>query len=403
VTPPARTVHVLTLNVGSSSLKYDLALVTKERVGARHVSGNISALGPRAVVSEALAGCAPESRRANIATLEHAVVLACLRAATVAHDLSLPIDAVAHRIVHGGTRYSEPTRLGPRELRDLERLAEFAPLHQPQALLAVRVAARALSPRLPQIGVFDTAFHATMPESAWRYPIPRALADRHGLRRFGFHGIAFESVMRRLPALAKRPRSRLRAILLHLGSGCSACAVRDGASVDTTMGLTPLDGLMMRTRSGAVDPALPHHLARTTKLRSDEVVEMLAAHSGIAGIAGHDGDVRSLITRERSDPAARLALAMFVSRIQKQLGAYLASLQGVDAIAFSGGIGENSAVVRERVLDGLQPLGIDLDRRANARAEDGDRITKRTSRVHAFVVGANEAEVLATSAERAIR
>lgn len=391
--------HVLALNVGSSSLKYDLALVVNQRVAASSVKGSVTDFGRRASVTETIAGCAPQTRRTNVMTLEHAVVLACLRAATVAHELGLPIDAVAHRIVHGGTKFIRPTRLGEAELRDLARLTPLAPLHQPQSLLAVRVAARALSPRLPQIGVFDTAFHATLPELAWRYPIPRKLADRFSLRRFGFHGLAFESVLGELPALVGVPRRRLRAILFHLGSGCSACAIRNGTSIDTSMGLTPLDGLMMRTRSGSVDPSLSFHLARAARITPDAVVRLLSSESGLVGIAGHGGDVRVLLDREHRDPDARLALSMFVDRLKKQLGAYFATLGEVDAIAFSGGIGENSPAIRARVLAGLEPLGIRVDARANANPQRfGARITTRGSRIAAFVIAANEGDELARHA-----
>lgn len=395
--------HVLALNVGSSSLKYDLALVVNGRVAASSVKGSVTEFGRRASVSETIAGCAPQTRRANVSSLEHAVVLACLRASTVAHELGLPIDAVAHRIVHGGTKFVQPTRLGTAELRELARLSPLAPLHQPQSLQAVRVAARAFSPRLPQIGVFDTAFHATLPELAWRYPIPRKLADRFSLRRFGFHGLAFESVLSELPTLANVPLHRLRAILFHLGSGCSACAIRNGTSVDTSMGLTPLDGLMMRTRSGSVDPSLLLHLARAARVTPEAAVRLLSSESGLLGIAGRDGDVRVLLQHERTDPAARVALAMFVDRLKKQLGAYLATLGEVDVIAFSGGIGENSPTIRARVLAGLETLGIRVDARANANPQRyGGRITARGSRIAAFVVAANEGNELARHALRAL-
>ncbi len=351
------TVHVLALNVGSSSLKYELALVTKGHVVARPLSGEIARFGPRAEVIESSAGAANarlKVRRGSLGTLEDTVVFAIDRARATATELRKPIDCVAHRIVHGGTRFTVPTKLGKRELLQLDELSPCAPLHQPAALRAVRTAMRALTPRTPHIGVFDTAFHATLPEAAWRYPIDKALADRHGIRKFGFHGLAFESVMRQLPDLIGKPRRRIAAVLLHLGSGCSAAAVKNGECIDTTMGLTPLEGLMMRTRCGDIDPAVPLHLSSAAGLSRSEVMKLLWRRSGLSGIAGGEGDMRTLLTRERTDPSARLALEMFVLRAKKQLGAYLALLGRADAIVFSGGVGEHAVTIRHRIVRGIE-------------------------------------------------
>lgn len=396
----ART--ILSLNVGSSSLKYELSIVVEDRLVARPLAGNIADFGPRAETRESVAGVALEPRRARIASVLAATKAAITRARVIAAELEIDLNVVAHRIVHGGARFVAPTPLDGRTLTALERLSAFAPNHQRDALEAARFAKRSL-PNATHVGVFDTAFHATLPESAWRLPIPRALADRLGLRRFGFHGLAFESVMERLPGLLGRPRPRVNAILLHLGSGCSACAVERGASIDTTMGVTPLDGLMMRTRCGAIDPAVPLRLASGTGLSLGAVESILARDSGLLGVGGHGGDVRELLRHERRDPRARVALAMFVARVRKQVGAYLALLPRVDVIAFSGGIGENSARIRARVLDGLVAFGVELDPRANGAPERfRGRITTRRSGVAAFVVPADESAVLARAAARVV-
>lgn len=394
---------LLTINVGSSSLKYDLLWLRGGEVRGRQLSGSVTRLGKRAIVEETITALGTTRRTAAIESIEQAALLACLRAATIAEELESPIDGVVHRVVHGGVAFRGATRLGKPELRALERLAIFAPLHQPQALRAVAVCAGAFGARVPQIGVFDTAFHATLPESAWRYPIARELVDSNGIRRFGFHGIAYQSVLAQLAERLRRPQNRISAVLFHLGSGCSACAVRDGKSVDTTMGLSPLEGLPMRTRAGSLDPSLPLTLSRVTRRPVDSIVDSLWKESGLAAVSGTDGDMRTLLARERTDSRARLAIEMFVVALRKQLGAYLALLGEVDAIAFSGGIGEHAHEIRQRVLSGLETFGIRCDPTRNRDpSQFEERITARTSRLPVFVLTANEADMMAELASEAI-
>ena len=390
---------LLTINVGRSSLKYDLVWLRGSAVRGRHLSGSVTHLGKRAIVEETITALGTTRRTATIDSIEQAALLACLRAATIAEELETPIHGVVHRVVHGGVAFRSATRLGKRELRTLERLAVFAPLHQPQALRAIEVCARAFGGKVPQIGVFDTAFHASLPESAWRYPIARELVDPHDIRRFGFHGIAFQSVLAQLSERLRRPQHRISAILFHLGSGCSACAVREGKSVDTTMGLSPLEGLPMRTRAGSLDPSLPLTLSRVARRPVEAIVESLWKDSGLAAVSMTDGDMRTLLARERTDPRARLAIEMFVVALRKQLGAYLALLGKVDAIAFSGGIGEHARTIRQRVLVGLEAFGIRVDpaRNRNPSLHAGC-ITAPTSRSPAFVIAANEADAMAVLA-----
>lgn len=393
--------HLLTINVGSSSLKYDLSWLRGGEVRGRLLSGSVSHLGKRAVVEETIGALDMTRRTAAIESIDEAALLACLRAATIAEALELPIAGVVHRVVHGGREFTRATRLGKRESKALERLAVFAPLHQPQALRAIEVCARAFGPKVPQIGVFDTAFHATLPESAWRYPIARELVDPHGIRRFGFHGIAFQSVLDQLSA--RLERRRISAILLHLGSGCSLCAVKAGVSIDTTMGLSPLEGPLMRTRSGSLDPSLPLTLARQSRRPIESIVDALWKESGLAAVSGNDGDVRTLLARERTDARSRLALEMFVLALRKQLGAYLALLGKVDAIAFSGGVGENAHAVRQRILSGLESMGIRIDLAGNRAPLRGDgRISSPASKIPVFVVAANEADVMAKLGNEAL-
>lgn len=288
-------------------------------------------------------------------------------------------DAVAHRVVHGGDRFVEPVRIDEPVLAELRRIAELAPLHNPPAIEGIE-AARELG--LPMIAVFDTAFHQTMPEVARRYAVPGSA------RRYGFHGMSHRYVTERYAELARSPEPTI--VSLHLGGGCSACAVKRGRSVETSMGFTPLEGLVMGTRSGDVDPALVLRLAR--ERGADEAERILNRESGLRALAG-TGDMRELLARQDAD--ARLAVDVFCHRVRKYVGAYLAVLEGAEAVVFTGGIGENSAEVRRRVCRGFEWAGLTLD---ESRA-DG-RISTDDSRLHAWVIPTDEEKLIAREAIR---
>lgn len=284
-------------------------------------------------------------------------------------------DAVGHRIVHGGERFRAAVVLDAGVEAELRALVDLAPLHQPRSLAALDAVSGEL-PGLPAVACFDTAFHATLPAAAATYAIPREWRERWGLRRYGFHGLSHAWVARRAPALLERDARGLRIVSCHLGAGASLCAIADGASQDTTMGFTPLEGLVMATRSGSVDPGMLLWLMEREELSAQELADALEHRSGLLGLAG-DADMREIVRRAREDGgselgrAASLALDVYVHRLRAGIAAMAASLGGLDALVFTGGVGERSAVVRERAAAGLAFLGVELDGPRNASAEPG--------------------------------
>ncbi len=302
-----------------------------------------------------------------------------------------PIDAVGHRIVHGGTEFSKPTRLTAEVEEKILGLSELAPLHQPPAIAGVRAVQRLL-PDVPHVACFDTAFHTTMPAAAATYALPSTWRERWALRRFGFHGLSHAWVVRRAPEIAGADESSGRRIVsCHLGAGASLCAARDGRSIDTTMGYTPLEGLVMATRSGSVDPGLVLWLLEHGGLSAAEVADGLEHQSGLGGLSGTSGDMRDVLAaRGRGDPAASTAFDVYIHRLRRELAAMVAALGGVDLVAFTGGVGENSPDVRAATVDGLAFLGLAIDRDRNAGTiADGD-ITAAGAAVRTVVVTARE-------------
>ena len=305
-----------------------------------------------------------------------------------------PLDAVvavAHRVVHGGERFSAPVLINDAVLAAIRDLSVLAPLHNPANADGIEIARRAL-PDVPHVAIFDTAFHTTLPPRAFTYAVPRAWS----VRRYGFHGTSHAYVSREAARVLDRPVSDVNMIVLHLGNGASASAVAGGRSIDTSMGLTPLEGLVMGTRAGDVDPALVLHVHRTRNLSTEEIDAVLNSRSGLLALAG-DNDMREVQRRVLSgDPAAELALDVYCYRIRKYVGAYLAALGGADAIAFTAGVGENDPVVRARSLSGLERLGIAVD---PARNEAGETvISPDGSPVAVLVIPTNEELEMATQA-----
>ncbi|WP_433297610.1 acetate/propionate family kinase [Actinoplanes sp. CA-030573] len=275
------------------------------------------------------------------------------------------LAAVGHRVVHGGPDFTEATVIDDEVVSRIEALVPLAPLHQPAALSGIEVARKRL-PSVPQVAVFDTAFHATIPPAGYTWAIDAGLAERWQIRRYGFHGTSHAYVARRTAALLGRPASDTNVITLHLGNGASACAVEGGRSVATSMGLSPLDGLVMGTRSGAIDPTVIFHLHRVAGLPIDEIETSLTRHAGLVGLTG-ENDLRAVLSRRAGgDPAATLAFDVYTRRIREYVGAYLAVLGRVDAITFTAGVGENAPDVRAESLSGLEPLGIAVDPARNA-------------------------------------
>jgi acetate kinase len=358
--------RVLVVNAGSSSLKYE---VLDAETGLSVVAGLVERVGvPGSPVPD------------------HAAALA-----DVLEDLDAErIDAVGHRIVHGGTVFVQATVIDDAVESEIERLAVLAPLHNPPGLLGIR-AARAALPFVPHVAVFDTAFHATLPPEAYTYAIDAAVASRYQVRRYGFHGTSYRYVTRRAAELLGRPLHELRLVVLHLGNGASAAAVAGGRSINTSMGMTPLEGLVMGTRSGDLDPAVLVHLQRVGGFDATALDDLLNRSSGLKGLGGHS-DMRDLISAiDSGDEAAALAFEVYVHRVQRYIAAYAADLAGIDALVFTAGVGENSALVRARSVERLGFLSISVDETLNAARSSVPRfISAEGSPVAVLVVPTNE-------------
>jgi acetate kinase len=310
-------------------------------------------------------------------------------------------DAVGHRIVHGGGRFRDAVRIDDEVVGELEALIDLAPLHQPKSLAALRAVSDAL-PALPAVACFDTAFHATLPPAAVTYALPARWRERWGLRRYGFHGLSHAWVARRTTSLVGHPVPRI--VSCHLGAGASLCAIRDGASVDTTMGFTPLEGLVMATRSGSVDPGLLLWLLERSAVNEREMAETLEHASGLLGLSG-TADMRLVLERAGAgDAAARLALDVYLHRLRAEIGAMTASLGGLDALVFTGGVGERAPAVRAGACDGLEFLGVAVDPALNEGASGSSdvEVSAAGASVRAFVIHAREDLEIALSARRVL-
>ena len=390
---------VLAVNCGSSSLKFQLLEVT--RAGElRRARGLVERIGTDATLTfEPQAG---PSRRETLPVADHDAAVARMLAWLRESDAPMP-DAVGHRIVHGGARFTEPTVIDASLVTALEALTELAPLHNAPGVAGIRACRRQLPSETPMVAVFDTSFHADLPEVAYRYAIPTALADRHGIRRYGFHGLSYRHVVARYAELSHRSPASVDMIALHLGNGSSISAIRGGRSVDTSMGFTPLEGLVMGTRSGDLDPAIVGVLAERERVSVAEVERWLNERSGLYGLSGTSRDMRDLLTRAGDDPRARLAVDVFCYRARKYIGAYLAALGGSGALVFTGGIGAGSPVIREGICANMGWCGLILDPGRNSAAIDVEaRISADGSSIEAFVIPADEERVIALDTARCL-
>jgi len=368
----------LVLNCGSSSVKYQVVDTTLDQPLAtgliERVTDHTAAIGD---------------------------VITRLRAPGSGVDLDA-LTVVGHRVVQGGAEFSAPTIITDEVEHKIALLSTLAPLHNPANLAGITAARRAF-PTLAHVAVFDTAFHSTLPEAAYTYAIDRRVAREHGVRRYGFHGTSHAYVSRETARLMGRDVRDINTIVLHLGNGASACAVRGGLSVETSMGLTPLEGLVMGSRSGDIDPAVVVHLSRTAGLTIDEIDTLLNRHSGMLGLTGHS-DMRDVgDAAEAGDHAAIVGLDVYAHRIRGYIGNYFAQLGSLDAIAFTAGIGENDSVVRAKSLAGLVGLGIEIDEERNAtRSKDARIISTDASPVQVWVVPTNEEREIALQSIAAV-
>jgi acetate kinase len=395
-TPAVTATRVLVLNSGSSSVKYQLLDM---RDSSRLAMGLVERIGEGTSRLKHTALTTGETRETIGPIADHAAALKAVAEELAKDGLGLDspeLAAIGHRVVHGGKQFTEPTVIDEAVLAEIERLIPVAPLHNPANLIGIRTA-RALRPDLPQVAVFDTAFHTTMPESAARYAIDVKTADEYRIRRYGFHGTSHAYVSRATAELLGKAPEDVNVIVLHLGNGASASAVRGGRCVDTSMGLTPLEGLVMGTRSGDVDPAVIFHLTRVGGMSTDEIDTLLNKKSGLIGLCG-DNDMREIRRRvDEGDEQARLAFDIYIHRLKKYIGAYYAVLGRVDAIAFTAGVGENAAPVREAAVAGLEELGLAVDADLNAARGDGPRlVSPEGARVAVAVVPTDEELEIAT-------
>ena len=379
---------VLVVNSGSSSIKYQIIDMDTEAVIAK---GLIERIGTGTGI---VTHTGPQGKhRHEQPILDHvagfrAMVDACNTYGPRLDEV--PIAAVGHRVVQGGSRFVAPTVIDDAVIRTIEEISPLAPLHNPPNLLGI-TAARATFPDVPHVAIFDTAFHRTLPEEAHTYAIDANLARQYRIRRYGFHGTSHKYVAELAADYLGRPLAEVNALTLHIGNGVSACAVRGGESVDTSMGMTPLEGLMMGTRSGDLDPGILFHLHRQAGMTVDQLDDMLNRRSGLLGMTG-SSDMRDVLeSAHRGEKRAELALATYCYRIKGYVGAYFAHLGQVDAIVFTAGVGENAPEVRHRTLEGLEHLGIRLDETRNEADESGTRcISADDSAVAVLVIPTNE-------------
>jgi len=388
--------NILVINCGSSSLKFQLIDMTTEAVQAKGLCERIGIDGSRIVYTPA--GGEKMTIESPMPTHTEAIklVLDCLTNAEYGVIKSLKeINAVGHRVVHGGEKFASSTIITDEVIKVIEECNELAPLHNPANLIGINVC-RELMPGVPMVGVFDTAFHQTMPKKAYLYGLPIKAYTDYKIRRYGFHGTSHSFVSKRVAEFLGKPVEDLKTIVCHLGNGASICAVDGGKSVDTSMGFTPLAGLVMGTRSGDIDPAILEYYANKEGLTLSEVTTVLNKKSGMEGLTGGKSDFRDLEEGyEAGDQACIDAIEVFCYNVARFVGAYAASLNGVDVIAFTAGIGENSGFVRSKICDYLGYLGITIDAEQNSKRGEDIIISTPDSKVTVCVIPTNEELMIA--------
>lgn len=360
--------NVLAINSGSSSLKFKLVKLG-DSPNSGHIpitcfKGSVENLGPKAKLQIGHPGgqILPPPRAVPTHTEAVQCMMQMLEEASEKEALPLSVDAVGHRVVHGGDKFQRPTRITSEVFTTIDGLTNLAPLHNPACIAGIKSAREVMDSAIPMVAVFDTGFHRTLPAHAATYAIDLDLASRHGIRRYGFHGIAHASMASSYARATGRALNEARLITLQLGNGCSAAAIQFGHSIDTSMGFTPLEGLVMGTRSGDLDPAIVGHLMRKESLSIDEVDQLLNKQSGLLGLSGVSNDMREVLAEAQAEPNSRAGLAVdvFCYRARKQVGAYLAALGGADALIFGGGIGEHSPIIRHRICENMEWCGLSL-------------------------------------------
>ena len=405
--------NVLVLNCGSSSVKFQLIDTDKRKIDGdadkRLARGVIERVGTLSLITLQADGKEPvreeEPLRDYRAAIDRITRWLIAPESGIKGIRSMAdIQAVGHRVVHGGEKFKTSTKIDADVLAGIEDCIELAPLHNPANLKGIRAAAQILGPGVPQVAVFDTAFHSTMPETAYLYGIPYQLYRRHKIRRYGFHGTSHRYVSYRYRKLVGVARDSVNIITVHLGNGCSACAIKGGESVNTSMGFTPLEGMIMGTRSGDIDPSIVEYLSLKEGMSLVEIDGLLNRQSGLLGISGLTGDMRDLLAEEaeNQDRRARLAIELFCAKVRRTIGGYFAEMGGADALVFTGGIGENSAEIRRRICTGLECIGLTLDPARNKSPETPAEISRRGSKLKAWVIPTNEELLIARDTFRVV-
>jgi len=407
--------NVLVLNSGSSSLKFQVIATDLEQIKAykddRICRGEVEGIGGEAIIRiqhrDDPAQTLTAPLRDMAAALDYLVrYIASDRSRVTEIKSTADVHAVGHRVVHGGELFNESTLIDDRVIKGIEDCIDLAPLHNPNNVKGILAARDLFGKDVPQVAVFDTSFHHSIPEQAYLYAIPYHLYRRHRIRRYGFHGTSHRYVSFRYRALRGLTREQTNIITLHLGNGCSAAAIKNGSPVDTSMGMTPLEGLVMGTRSGDLDPAIVSVIARKEGLSSSEVDTLLNTQSGLLGISGLTNDMRELQAelKEHDDRRVRLAIEVFCYRARKYIGAYLAAMGGADAVVFTGGIGENSSDVRARICSGMEWTGLRIDATKNQQTIGREgMISTQDSKLLAYAIPTDEELLIARDTVRVIR
>ncbi len=407
--------NVLVLNSGSSSLKFQVIATDLEKIKQhqddRVCRGEVEGIGGEAIIRiqhrRDPAQTLTSPLRDMGSALDYLVrYIASDRSGVTEIKSTADVHAIGHRVVHGGELFKESTLIDDRVLKGIEDCIDLAPLHNPNNVKGILGARELFGKDTPQVAVFDTSFHHSLPEQAYLYAIPYHLYRRHRIRRYGFHGTSHRYVAFRYRALRELTREQTNIITLHLGNGCSAAAIKAGSSVDTSMGMTPLEGLVMGTRSGDLDPAIVSVIARKEGMSSSEVDTLLNTQSGLLGISGLTNDMRELQAelKEHDDRRVRLAVEIFCYRARKYIGAYLAAMGGADAVVFTGGIGENSPEVRARICAGMDWAGLRLDAAANEQTVGREgKISTEDSKLLAYAIPTDEELLIARDTVRVIQ
>jgi acetate kinase len=407
---------VLVLNSGSSSLKFQVIETDLEAIEKNAdktlAQGVIERIGSEALINLRAEGRPPS--RSTAPLRDHRAALDKVLRWLVSPESKVPgvasigdIAAVGHRVVHGGEKFTKSVTIDDAVVDQIEDCIDLAPLHNPANLKGIYAAREILGQGVPQVAVFDTSFHSTMPDTSYLYAIPYQLYVRHKVRRYGFHGTSHRYVAYRYRIITGKSYDDTNIITVHLGNGCSACAIQKGSSINTSMGLTPLEGLVMGTRGGNIDPSILEFLHHKEGFSWDQLDALLNKQSGLLGISGLTNDMRDLLQEERlhQDRRARLAVDIFCLRVKHYIGAYLAHMNGADAVVLTGGIGENSHEIRERICQDLDVFGIHLDKKKNKATVDrkeGDIATEK-SRVRLWVIPTNEELLIARDTVRCVR